>query len=118
MQATYLNFPTQKDHLRNKNTRKGCGNFLHDKRPTVCAIVLVEDTCAVSRQARQPGRGRRSRPTGKKLRRRKLLEIAAESPPVGCMLCWTLAEWMPRYLKKGIIALNSFYFVRGVPVQR
>ncbi len=40
-------------------------------------------TCAVSRQARQPGRGRRSRPTGKVVRRRKLLEMCAESPASG-----------------------------------
>ncbi len=40
-------------------------------------------TCAVSRQARQPGRGRRSRPTGKMIRRRKLLEMCAESPASG-----------------------------------
>ena len=40
-------------------------------------------TRAVSRQARQPGRGRRSRPTGKMIRRRKLLEIAPESPASG-----------------------------------
>jgi len=34
------------------------------------------------------GGGRRSRPTGKMIRRRKLLEIFARIPSVGCTLCW------------------------------
>ena len=36
------------------------------------------------------GRGRRSRPTRKRLRRRKLLEIAAESPASGARFVGTL----------------------------
>ena len=34
------------------------------------------------------GRGRRSRPTGKMIRRKKLLEIFARIPSVRCTLCW------------------------------
>jgi len=39
------------------------------------------------------GRGRRSRPTGKMLRRRKLLEIAADSPASGARFVGTLLLW-------------------------
>ena len=46
------------------------------------------------------GRGRRSRPTRKKIRRRKLLEIAAESPASG-------ARFVGRGMPKTVFAINN-----------
>jgi hypothetical protein len=44
------------------------------------------------------GRGRRSRPTGKMIRRRKLLEIAAESPASGARFVGTLLIFLPKII--------------------
>ncbi len=54
------------------------------------AIVLCEATQRFALPAL--GRGRRSRPARKMLRRRKLLEIAAESPASGARFVGTLFD--------------------------
>jgi len=47
------------------------------------AILLSSASLAFIRLIPALGRGRRSRPTGKMVRRRKMLEIAADSPASG-----------------------------------
>ena len=56
------------------------------------------------------GRGRRSRPAGKMLRRRKLLEICAESPASGARFVGQPADLPEHLLKKDNTAnMTKFY---------